>query len=248
MKHSITIILIFLLLNACSYLPDDTLKNSDLVNRMYETAESIVVKHPSQTPDKTFLFYPGGLVDPHVYLKWQDSLVSANTGLQIITVKMPSNLAVLDARKGLKIINQYPDIDVWITGGHSLGGTMAAELIASDPTKFKALILIASYPASDKLKSWDGAVLSISAEKDGLTTRDDIQNNKINLPVAYTMNNSLDFQTPLQGKTHYFEITGGNHAGFGNYGLQDGDGIATIPVEKQQSELIQVISNFISKL
>jgi dienelactone hydrolase len=161
---------------------------------------------------------------------------------------MPSNLAVLDARKGLKIINQYPDIDVWITGGHSLGGTMAAELIASDPTKFKALILIASYPASDKLKSWDGAVLSISAEKDGLTTRDDIQNNKINLPVAYTMNNSLDFQTPLRGKTHYFEITGGNHAGFGNYGLQDGDGTAGIASSVQQSELIQVISNFISKL
>ena len=36
-------------------------------------------------------------------------------------------------------------------------------------------------------------------------------------------------------------IEGGNHAGFGNYGKQDGDGAATISSEQQQRETADAI-------
>jgi len=244
----LTIILSAGIFFSCSYMPDEKLTNPTFKNQMNETAETIVLKSGIVNPEKALLFYPGGLVDPHVYLKWQDSLVTINPDLMIITVKMPSNLAVLDIRKGLTIMKKYPEINKWLTGGHSLGGTMAAEIVAKEPVEFKALIFIASYPASDVLKNWNGAVLSIAAEKDGLSTAEDISNSKINLPAAYTLENEIDFQLPLTGKTHFYEIKGGNHAGFGNYGAQDGDGIATITSELQQKKMVEVISGFISKL
>ena len=40
-------------------------------------------------------------------------------------------------------------------------------------------------------------------------------------------------------------IQGGNHAQFGNYGPQQGDGIAKITPEKQQDEIRNAIIEFI---
>ena len=43
-------------------------------------------------------------------------------------------------------------------------------------------------------------------------------------------------------------IEGGNHAQFGNYGLQQGDGTATISAESQQSETVAQILQFIAAI
>ena len=161
---------------------------------------------------------------------------------------MPSNLAVFGINKGMSVIKNNPDITLWITGGHSLGGTMAAELANNNPSSFKGLIFIASYPASNILKNWNGAVLSVHASKDGLSTRAKIEKYKVDLPAAKVMANDQDFSMPLQSKTHYFEIIGGNHGQFGNYGIQAGDSIAVISRENQQNQLIQVIQYFILKI
>ena len=40
-------------------------------------------------------------------------------------------------------------------------------------------------------------------------------------------------------------IAGGNHAQFGNYGEQDGDGIATISADEQQDATTNAIIEFI---
>lgn len=37
------------------------------------------------------------------------------------------NLAVLNSDKAEKVINNYPEIDKWVIGGHSLGGVMACK-------------------------------------------------------------------------------------------------------------------------
>ena len=44
-----------------------------------------------------------------------------------------------------------------------------------------------------------------------------------------------------------FEIEGGNHAGFGNYGKQKGDGELLITREEQQNVAVDLITNFIEK-
>ena len=39
-------------------------------------------------------------------------------------------------------------------------------------------------------------------------------------------------------------IKGGNHAQFGDYGAQDGDGVATISVEEQQELTANAVAAF----
>jgi dienelactone hydrolase len=245
---SICIFVITITLCACSS-SSDTLDKLNLQNKLSETSDLILLESKSSTPATIgFVYYPGGLVDPHAYLQWQDKLISQYPAIKIITVKMPSNLAVFGITKGIEVTKDFPGITNWITGGHSLGGTMAAELVNKYPTNFKALIFIASYPASDILKNWDGAILSVHASKDGLSTASDIEQHKADLPAAKVMIDDQNFTLPLQGKTHYYEIMGGNHGQFGNYGIQTGDSVSTISRTTQQSALIQVIQHFISKL
>jgi len=239
---------ILFLLASCSYLPELTLDDTNIQSKLTETSDRIVLQPTSGSASSALIFYPGGLVDPHVYLGWQDKLVTETPGLMIITVKMPANLAVLGINSGLKVMEDYPEIENWYVGGHSLGGTMGAELISGSQDKFKALILIASYPANDGLKNWTGAVLSVHASNDGLSTPTDIEAHKAELPNAIVMTDMTGFSLPLQSKSHYYEILGGNHGQFGNYGVQENDSVATITREAQQTQLVTVIKNFISAL
>ena len=45
--------------------------------------------------------------------------------------------------------------------------------------------------------------------------------------------------------TNVLELTGGNHAQFGNYGTQQGDGVATISREEQQSQAASAMLAFL---
>ncbi|MNJ48340.1 hypothetical protein D3C77_435310 [compost metagenome] len=51
--------------------------------------------------------------------------------------------------------------------------------------------------------------------------------------------------TKLDSTLNQHIIEGGNHAYFGNYGEQKGDGIATITREKQQWQTVEEIVKFI---
>ena len=247
LKYSF-IVLVSTIIAGCSSI-SEPLANQNLQNMLFETADYIVLESKTNTAQTIgFVYYPGGLVGPHAYLQWQDKLVTLNPGLKIVTVKMPGNLAVFGIDKGMTVVKANPAISTWVTGGHSLGGTMAAELVNKNQTTFKGLVFIASYPASDILKNWSGGVLSVHASRDGLSTIAKIEKYKADLPSASVMNGMNDFSLPVSGRTHYYEIMGGNHAQFGNYGLQAGDSTATISATVQQNQLIQVINNFIGKL
>lgn len=236
-----------LFISTCSKLPDEDII-SGVSQELYETTDYIVLRHQNSNPTTTMIFYPGGLVDPHSYLKWQNELVSSDSTLQIITVKMPSNLAVITSAKGAKLFDHYPDIERWIIAGHSLGGAMATNMIDKYPEKLEALIYLAAYPSDDRIKSYSGGVLSISAENDGLTTPGEIEEHVNDLPEAYEMNSVTDFPNEVKGKTLYYQIQGGNHAQFGNYGAQDDDNEATISRGQQQSILVELIQNYMLAL
>jgi len=236
-----------LFLSNCSSLAEP-LAELNIGNKYSETADWLILESQTEAPTTGIIFYPGALVDPHAYLSWLDKLINSNKKLLIVTVKMPANLAVLNSQGGMKVIKNYPEITRWIVAGHSLGGTMAAQLISKHPDKFKGLIFLASYPANNTLKNWNGAILSIHASNDGLSTVSDIEKHKTDLSTATVMNSITDFHLPLQNKTHYFEIMGGNHAQFGSYGVQKNDFVATISKEDQQNQVIGIITHFIENL
>ncbi len=51
-------------------------------------------------------------------------------------------------------------------------------------------------------------------------------------------------KSKLDFNRNILSIIGGNHANFGNYENQKGDGVATITRDEQQDQAINVIANF----
>ena len=197
---------------------------------------------------ETLIFYPGGLVDPHSYLKWQDALVSQNPYLRVVTVKMPSNLAVLGTNKGARLFEMFDETQKWYVAGHSLGGAIATNFVAEYKDNINALIYLAAYPTDDRLSNFSGGVLSIYAEYDGLVAQSEIDDRISDLPEPIYIDSISQLPNELNNKTVYYKILGGNHAQFGNYGAQDGDKEATISTEKQQEILVQLITAYLNKL
>jgi dienelactone hydrolase len=181
----------------------------------------IVFRTNDTTPIVGFIFYPGARIDPVSYAPAMHDL--AAQGFLVVIAPMPLNLAVLDSDRAADIIADFPEIRRWAVGGHSLGGAMAAAFVASDPAAVEGLVLWAAYPSSgDDLSTWEGRVTSVSATKDGLATPDDIVRTTPLLPAG----------------TEFVIVDGGNHAQFGWYGEQRGDGVATISREGQQSQTV----------
>lgn len=129
---------------------------------------------------------------------------------------MPFNLAVFDINAAEGIQEQYPEIENWYIGGHSLGGSMAAAYLAEHSNDFDGLILLGSYSTAD-LSDTDLGILSIYGSEDQVLNREKYETNKTNLPA--------DFSEIV--------IEGGCHAYFGMYGVQDGDGTPGITNEEQ---------------
>lgn len=169
-----------------------------------------------------FIFYPGGRVDPRSYAPTARAIAEA--GYPAVIVPMPLNLAVFGAGKASDVMAAFPEVEQWIIGGHSLGGAMGANFAHDNPGAVQGLALWAAYPASndDLSAAANLAVTSISAASDGLATPDKIEASRPLLPPATVW-------TPIQG---------GNHAQFGWYGEQPGDGQATISREEQQAQIV----------
>ena len=163
---------------------------------------------------KGFIFYPGGKVEYTAYVPLMQAC--AEKGVLCVLVKMPFNLAVLDVNAADGIREKYPEIEDWYIGGHSLGGSMAASYLADNTEDYKGLILLGSYSTAD-LSGTDLAVLSVYGSEDKVMNREKYDENKSNLPEAFTE----------------FIIDGGCHAYFGMYGAQDGDGTPSITNEEQ---------------
>lgn len=98
-------------------------------------------------PKAGLIFYPGGKVEYTAYAPLMRAC--AEKGILCVLVEMPFNLAVLDMNAADGIAEQYPDIDRWYIGGHSLGGAMAAAYAANHSGELDGLILLAAYSTKD---------------------------------------------------------------------------------------------------
>ena len=172
-----------------------------------------------------FIFYPGGKVEHHAYEPLLAEL--AREGVLCVIVKMPFNLAVLDINAADGIQAQYPDVEKWYLGGHSLGGSMAASYLKKNAADYEGLILLGSYSTTD-LSATDLDVISIYGSEDKVLNREKYEENKANLPADFT-------ETVIEG---------GCHAYFGMYGTQDGDGTPTISNSEQISVSADAILEF----
>ena len=178
-----------------------------------EDSDGTIVFEP-EGATKGLIFYPGGKVEYRAYVPLMQAC--AEEGILCVLVEMPFNLAVLDVNAADGIQREYPEIEDWYIGGHSLGGSMAASYLAGHTEDYEGLILLGSYSTAD-LSDTDLDVLSVFGSEDQVMNREKYDENKSNLPTDFT-------ETVIEG---------GCHAYFGMYGAQEGDGTPTITNEEQ---------------
>lgn len=180
---------------------------------VYELRDGVTVFAPEE-PLAGFIFYPGGKVEHTAYAP----LLRACAERQVlcVLVRMPCNLAVLNASGADGMQEQFPGIERWYIGGHSLGGAMAASYAASHASELDGLVLLAAYSTQDLSES-GLAVLSMYGSEDGVLDMEKYEQYRSNLPAD----------------TVEVVIDGGCHAGFGQYGVQSGDGTPAISSDEQ---------------
>ncbi len=178
----------------------------------------------SATPsDRGFIFYPGGLVDAAAYAPLMKAI--ADQGITAIITPMPLDLAVFSINKANDVIAAFPEIKTWIIGGHSLGGSMAAQFVKDNPTQVQGVVFMAAYPADNvDLSQLPIKFVTLYGTYDGVAR-----------------NVFKDSLRRLPADTELITIDGGNHAQFGNYGPQAGDGTATISREEQQAKTVEAV-------
>ncbi len=185
------------------------------------TREGAMTILQPQNPSGTgYIFYPGGKVEETAYLPLLKQL--ADEGITCVLVKMPFHLAVFGVNKADAVLESplLSEIKEWYIGGHSLGGAMASSYMEKHPDELSGLILLAAYPVNQA----ETPVLAVYGSEDGVLNRD-----------------------KLTGIDHLVKIEGGNHAYFGDYGEQKGDGTATITRVEQQSQCVREIMDFIEQ-
>ncbi len=195
-----------------------------------ETEGGWYVFEPAGEPVAGFVFYPGGLVDPAAYAPLMQRL--ADGGVLAVIVPMPLDLAVFDIDAADDVFAAYPQVGTWVIGGHSLGGAMAAEFASNSPEAIDGIAFLASYPAeSTDLSALALEVTSIYGTADGVAG-DVFEDSLLRLPDDASL----------------IVLDGGNHAQFGNYGPQEGDGTATIGRDEQQRRTAESILELVERL
>ena len=203
----------------------ETMTENQIVTNTYKD-DMIIFSPVANSKNVGLIFYPGAKVEYTSYAPLMTQL--AKKGITCVLIKMPFNLAVFNINAANKAISEVSNITTWYVSGHSLGGAMASAYAANNADKLSGIILMGAYPSSDLSKT-NLKLLAMYGSNDEVLNKNKLSETKSNAP-----SNSL-----------YFEIEGGNHAGYGNYGAQKGDGPATISNTEQQNIVTNKILEFI---
>lgn len=173
-----------------------------------------------------YLIYPGGKVDERAYAPLAQLLAARGDAVAI--ARMPFRLAILDPDRAASIQAAHPEVTTWVLVGHSLGGTAAGMYLAGHPGEVGGIVFLASYPYRD-ISGLSVPCLSLLGERDAILGRQ-----------AYA-----GAEAYFPADTVEVEIPGGNHSGFGDYGLQRGDAEPAItPAEQQEQAAREILARF----
>jgi pimeloyl-ACP methyl ester carboxylesterase len=209
---------------------DEAIFRSDSRVRVIQDSEKIVFAPLDPAATEGLVFFPGGLVDPTAYGPLTRQV--AEQGYLSIIVKLPFRTAWMDflevetIDRALSAMRLHQEIQTWTIAGHSKGGMLAARFARDHGDAMDGLVLIGTTGPKDfDLSSLQTPVTKIYATNDGVATVEGIRSTASLLPA----------------NTRWVEIQGGNHAQFGWYGRQFGDGTATVSREEQQAQTLQAI-------
>jgi hypothetical protein len=187
------------------------------------TQEPWLTFTPAINPSKTgLIFYPGGRIDPRAYASLARAI--ASEAFLVVIPEMPINMAVFNPNIADTIIDHHANINHWAIGGHSVGGTMAAQYTDKNPELIEGLAIWASYPAnSSDISDMDIPVLSMYGSREETVTESSVGERAHLLPED----------------TLYIVIEGGDHHQFGAYEINPKDHLATTSRASQHEQIIQ---------
>lgn len=181
--------------------------------------------------DSALVFYPGAKVEAAAYAPLMKEI--SLRGVDCYLCDMPLNFALLgkDAAENIRADN-IKNYEKWYVGGHSLGGVAAAMTAddaeeADNASPWNGLVLLAAYPIGEL----STPVISIYGSEDHVLNTDKYNKTKTDGLWPADLNEVI--------------LEGGNHAQFGNYGVQKGDGRSQIDEGRQQKETAEAVSDWI---
>ena len=201
-------------------------KTSDGVSVSY-IDEGVFIDSPAT--DKAVIYYPGCKVEYSSYVPFCYEL--AKQGFDVFIVKVKLNFALFDKAAGQKIMDKY-DYDSWILMGHSMGGIAISSFADEKGDAVKGLVLLGAHGTPD-LTDTDITTLVLYGSEDGVVQRKKVEAGRTKLAK--------------EGNYHELEISGGNHALWGNYGDQAMDGEAKISQKEQFDAAITEIVKYFGK-
>lgn len=179
----------------------------------------LTILSPTTASQKGIIFYPGAKVEESSYLPLLEKL--RRKGITCVVVKMPFHLAIFNKDGANDVLEKIPEMKQWYMAGHSLGGAMASSYASKHKDRIDGLILLGAYVYGDFPIA---KTVTIYGSEDTILNKSKIKYNE-----------------------NIFVIPGGNHAQFGNYGYQKGDGKAAITADEQQEKTVDIILKFINK-
>ena len=212
-------------------MEDKSLLRSDAVVRVAAGPAGIMFA-PAEAPQGKaikstgIVVYCGERVPPEAYAYLARSCATA--GYPAVLASMPLNFSVLAPAKAVAAAAAFPNVARWVIAGHSQGGSAAASFAAinaasKNPMALAGLILYASLPGKGvDLSTKSLPVVTVGATLDAFASPAEIAAGRDRLPLG----------------SRFVEITGGNHAQFGEYGPQPGDGLAEIPGPTQRKAAV----------
>lgn len=184
-----------------------------------------IIFQPAE-PKAGFVLYPGAKVDQRAYSPLLHAL--AKQGILSVVEEMPFHMAFFRMDAAKDVMEDFPQVEHWYIGGHSLGGSMAAAWLDGHSDGWDGIIFLASYSTSD-LTDNALTVCSLYGSEDRVLNR-----------------NSLEkYQKCLPADAEMHVLSGGNHAGFAGYGPQKGDGTPVITTEAQVEQTASILARFI---
>jgi dienelactone hydrolase len=206
-------------------MEDKALLATDSAVRVVQDRAGLLFVPTAASKSTGIVVYGGERVPAEAYAYLARSCAAA--GYPALLASMPLNFASLEPSRA-SAVARYPGVVRWVIAGHSMGGTAAASFVASnaaskDPMAVAGLILYASYPGRGvDLSTKPLPVVTVGASLDALVTPAQMAAARDRLPAG----------------CRYAEIAGGNHAQFGEYGPQPGDGLAEIPGSIQRKAAV----------
>ena len=198
------------------------------ISTRYPT-DAIIYKPVGIEPTVGVVFYAGNPVDYRDYGTLLTAIASA--GYLVISPEFPLDTAALNVIAGEEYMKQYPDIQEWFLAGHSHGGGVSTVELALRPNLFKGLILIDS-------------IIGVPVTQEGFPVLTFHATEDLAVP-GYQ--HSILMAELAAADTTEVVIEGGNHAQFGDYGIQFNDGVAKISKEEQLDITIREILKFLKK-